>query len=69
MVNNFRKRVIDLDPFEVEDETLAALEAEIRKQHDDELDSIENVSVFVLDTNADGGLDSHATVFEQITHE
>lgn len=67
MQSNFKKRVIHLDPHEVQDETLAALEAEIRDQTDDELGEIESIDTVVLDSNTDlGGLDSHATVFTKI---
>ena len=61
--NNHEKRVIDLDPYAVTDETLDALESEIRRQTDHDLDTIELFHVFVLDARPDDGLDSHATVF------
>lgn len=61
--NRLDKRVISLDASAVRDETLAALETEIRDQHDDELPDIELFHVLVLDARPDAGLDSHATVF------
>lgn len=61
--NDLEKRVIDLDPFEVRDETLDAIETEIRKQTDNDLDHIERFDVLVLDGRPNGGLDSHATIF------
>jgi hypothetical protein len=57
------KRVIHLDPFTVQGETLAALEAEIEAQADDDIPDIKSISKVVIDSNEDGGLDSHATIF------
>lgn len=58
-----KKRVIDINPFEVSDETLAALKDEVHAQADDDLGDIDIIDVVVLDANDDGGLDSHASVF------
>jgi len=66
MTDIHRKRVIDLDPFEVRDETLAALKEEIHAQTDDPVHDIQTVDTFVLDINHDGGLDSHATLLETV---
>jgi hypothetical protein len=65
MTDIFRKRVIDLNPAQVRDETLAALEDEIRRQAEDIEDDTNMVTIdtLVIDTRTDGGLDSHATVF------
>lgn len=56
------KRVIHLSPFTVQDETLAALEDEIKVQASDDITNIEAIDKFVLDSNTNGGLDSHAAV-------
>lgn len=61
MDSNLRKRSIILNPHEVRDETVAALEAEIREQAHGDFDNIETIQTVVLDT--DSGLDSHATIF------
>jgi hypothetical protein len=63
MTEILTKRVISLDPFEVQDETLAALESEIKSQANDDLPDIEQISSIVIDAKQDGGLDSHATIF------
>lgn len=59
------KRVIDLDPYEIQDETLAQLKAEVQQQADADfsVEDIEIIATLVLDTTEDGGLDSHATTF------
>lgn len=57
------KRVIHLNPFQVQGDTLAALETEIKAQADDDIDTIQSISKVVLDCTEDGGLDSHATIF------
>jgi hypothetical protein len=62
--SNLQRRVIEVDPYEVSDETLDALEHELIDQSDITPDmNIELVNSFVLDARPDGGLDSHATVF------
>jgi len=62
--SNLQRRVIDLDPHVIDDETLDALERELTDQSDITPDmNIELVNSFVLDARPDGGLDSHATVF------
>lgn len=63
MTDIHRKRVIDLDPYEVRDETLAALKEEIHAQANVRIDDIDIVDTLVLDSKRDGGLDSHATIF------
>lgn len=63
MTEILNKRVISLDPFEVQDETLAALESEIKSQANDDCPDIEQISSIVIDSKQDGGLDSHATIF------
>lgn len=63
MTNNYRKRVIDLDPHDVREETLAELKEEVHAQSDDDLDDIEFIDTIVFDTTEDGGLNSHAAVF------
>jgi len=63
MTEILTKRVISLDPFKVQDETLAALESEIKSQANDEPPDIEQISSIVIDAKQDGGLDSHATIF------
>lgn len=67
--NDQTKRVIDLDPHAVDDETLAAIETEIRRQSDDDLNEIEIFDVLVLDGRPDGGLDSHATIFTRSAND
>lgn len=66
MTDIHRKRVIDLNPYEVRDETLAALTEEIHAQADDDIHDIQTVQTLVLDINHDGGLDSHATLLETV---
>lgn len=61
MVQTPTKRVIDLNPHEIGDETLAALKAEVQQQADTELDTIEMLPTFVL--SGDDGLNSHAVAF------
>ena len=63
MTEILTKRVISLDPFKVKDETLAALESEIKSQANDDLPDIDQISSIVIDAKQDGGLDSHATIF------
>jgi hypothetical protein len=58
-------QVIDLNPHEVTDETLAALTEEAQTQADGDLNDIKSISKVVIDTNEDGGLDSHMTVITE----
>ncbi len=63
MTDIYNRRVISLNPFTVDDELLAAIEAEVTAQSEDDIQHIEAIDTLVLDTNQDSGLDSHATIF------
>ena len=60
-----QKRVVSLDPYEVQDETLAALKREICEQSDYELDDIDLLDTLVLDSKGEDGLESHAVFFSK----
>ena len=60
MTDILRQQTIHLNPSQVADEHLAALEALIDAHHDTDID-IAQISTLVLDTDPDG-LDSHATI-------
>lgn len=62
MTDIYNRRVISLNPFAVDDELLAAIEAEVTAQSEDAISNIEAIDTLVLDTKQDSGLDSHATV-------
>lgn len=64
MDNSIQRHKIDLNPTAVRDETVAALEDEIREQAEDDLGTILSVSVVVLDSDTEA-LDSHAIVFTE----
>lgn len=59
-----QRRVIDLDPVAVQDDTLAALDAEIRNQSTADVTDVDitAIATLVLDSDSDG-LDSHAVIF------
>lgn len=65
----FQKATIDLNVFDVRDDVVDALDAEIRRQADCDLPDSFIIETFVADSN-DDGLDSHAVVtFEPIEHD
>lgn len=59
-MNAPQKRVINLDPDEVRDDTLATLKDEVRHQTDDDI-QLDVLGTIVLDAQSD--LNSHAVYF------